>query len=765
MSEEEDVSAESSSTLNESEVVELGSKSRVSSVIVRPVNIKDRGESEEGKGEDEDTAEALTSSLTSPNATSALLTKANVKLSSPDTSTHSPISPTTASMMKDMTSVDDNQDDLSPSSSAIGRNVLLQNIRTFVSKKKTRHIQGSFNLDLTYIHPRIIAMGYPSEGIESAYRNPAADVSAFLDRSHNGHYMVYNLCEDRHYSHNLFHGRVREFPFPDHTPPPMALIPEVCKDMQSYWDEDDRNVLVVHCKAGKGRTGVVISSFLIHSGLCATATDAFHLYSVKRTVNNKGVTIPSQIRYITYYEAYLLMKRLGNPHLLNFVSTCRSSPIRIHSIELSSTPHISSLTGYFTPVVKIYDIFGKKLFSSRSGVHGGADDEEGGAVSWGGGHGEGEEGGKHSTFHYGNMSSTAVISTTAASEESRRGGVKLEAWKGSSSRVKNKTKGVVVIDSDLFQSLNISGDIKISIVHESIAGDTKLFHFCLNTFMLLQDPRVERTPHEASAELLQVKFTKDELDHACKDTSHKIYSEDFTCVLKFFDDSLPSSESVAGSTGGGEGQTTPANTASLSLTDEGPSTLLPSSSSSSTDPPVLRRSSSTSSKIASVLSSSVLAGSMGNNGKNINNSIHTIATLTEQLAVCESKLVVAKEENESLRRRAEVAEMISLRAMGAVNDGLLSLSTETYLLRRHLLGSSEKSDLVETLSKRVAVLQDRHSLLESEFKLESANSAFRTEERSIVKGVIHQLGESLEWNDVDKMKALIHDLKDITKEW
>ena len=59
-------------------------------------------------------------------------------------------------------------------------------------------MRGSFNLDLTYITPRIIAMGYPSEGIESAYRNPATDVAAFLDRNHYGKYQVYNLCDERY---------------------------------------------------------------------------------------------------------------------------------------------------------------------------------------------------------------------------------------------------------------------------------------------------------------------------------------------------------------------------------------------------------------------------------------------------------------------------------------------------------------------------------------------------------------------------------------
>ena len=41
---------------------------------------------------------------------------------------------------------------------------------------------------------------------------------------------------------------------------------------------------------GQGRTGLMISAYLVHTGM--TAVDALNLFGAKRTANNKGVTIP-----------------------------------------------------------------------------------------------------------------------------------------------------------------------------------------------------------------------------------------------------------------------------------------------------------------------------------------------------------------------------------------------------------------------------------------------------------------------------------------
>jgi phosphatidylinositol-3,4,5-trisphosphate 3-phosphatase/dual-specificity protein phosphatase PTEN len=45
-------------------------------------------------------------------------------------------------------------------------------LRKLVSGPKNRYKENGYNLDLTYICPRLIAMSYPASGVESIYRNP-----------------------------------------------------------------------------------------------------------------------------------------------------------------------------------------------------------------------------------------------------------------------------------------------------------------------------------------------------------------------------------------------------------------------------------------------------------------------------------------------------------------------------------------------------------------------------------------------------------------
>ena len=179
--------------------------------------------------------------------------------------------------------------------------------KRLVSKKKRRIQTEHYDLDMAYITERVIGMGFPSTGCETIYRNSLSDLKSFLDKYH-GEYKIYNLCieKKRIYPKNLWEDkRVGLFPFNDHAPCPIKLILDFCIDLCLYLTLNPKGVAAIHCKAGKGRTGVMIVCYLIFSGLCQNSDEALIHYAKQRTLNNKGVTIASQKRYIKYFETFL----------------------------------------------------------------------------------------------------------------------------------------------------------------------------------------------------------------------------------------------------------------------------------------------------------------------------------------------------------------------------------------------------------------------------------------------------------------------------
>ena len=179
--------------------------------------------------------------------------------------------------------------------------------KRLVSKKKRRLQTEYYDLDMAYITERVIGMGFPAYGCEKFYRNTLEDTKAYLDRYHKV-YKIYNLCieKDRIYPKTYFEDSyVGLFPFNDHSPCPCKLILDFCVDICLFLSAHPDGVAAIHCKAGKGRTGVMIVCYLIFSGLCKNTEEALVHYANQRTLNKKGVTIASQIRYIKYFETFL----------------------------------------------------------------------------------------------------------------------------------------------------------------------------------------------------------------------------------------------------------------------------------------------------------------------------------------------------------------------------------------------------------------------------------------------------------------------------
>ncbi|CAI4226849.1 unnamed protein product [Auanema sp. JU1783] len=192
-------------------------------------------------------------------------------------------------------------------------------LRKIVSQNRRRHQTDGFDLDLSYITDRIIAMGYPADTAEAVYRNSMNDTREFLEKNHKDHYKVFNLRGLYAYDPSKFHNRVRFFEMTDHHPPRLEIMAPFCREVHEYLEADPLNVVAVHCKAGKGRTGVMICAYLVYINFYPSPRQNMDYYSIVRTKNNKGVTIPSQRRYV-YYFSHLRKHSLNYmPHRIELI--------------------------------------------------------------------------------------------------------------------------------------------------------------------------------------------------------------------------------------------------------------------------------------------------------------------------------------------------------------------------------------------------------------------------------------------------------------
>lgn len=196
-------------------------------------------------------------------------------------------------------------------------------MRVAVSQNRRRFNKSGFDLDLTYITSRVIAMSAPCFGAHTSYRNDIHVVSRFLSLRHYGHFLVFNLCDsymssdgvignyhpqmifnqvNRPPSHPLsvtqgvfdrrrimliehIPNQVQRIPFEDHGPPLMTEMIFFCEESCRWLEQDPNNCIAAHCKGGKGRTGVMISALLLWCGHRRCAMDAMELFTFRRTAN------------------------------------------------------------------------------------------------------------------------------------------------------------------------------------------------------------------------------------------------------------------------------------------------------------------------------------------------------------------------------------------------------------------------------------------------------------------------------------------------
>ncbi|KAM3605152.1 uncharacterized protein V6R79_021456 [Siganus canaliculatus] len=204
-------------------------------------------------------------------------------------------------------------------------------------------MEEGYELDLTYITERIIAVSFPWSCSEEIYSHNLKDVTRMLKSKHADNYLIINLSEKRH-DLSKMNPKTLDTGWPDMHAPPLDKICTICKAMESWLNADPLHVVVIHCRGGKGRIGVVISSFVHFTDVSASADQALDRFAMRKYHDDKvsALMTPSQKRYV-----WILNSLLSGSMKIN------ASPLFLHCVILHGIPNFDA-TGVCRPYIKVY---------------------------------------------------------------------------------------------------------------------------------------------------------------------------------------------------------------------------------------------------------------------------------------------------------------------------------------------------------------------------------------------------------------------------
>ncbi|KAG7463795.1 hypothetical protein MATL_G00180430 [Megalops atlanticus] len=204
-------------------------------------------------------------------------------------------------------------------------------------------VEENYEVDLVYITERIICVSFPSSVEEQSYSANLKEVASMLRSKHGDHYLLFNLSEKR-YDIAKLNPRVLDFGWPDHHAPALDKICSMCKAMDTWLNADTRNVVVLHNKGNRGRSGVVIAAYMHYSNISASADQALDRFAMKRFYEDKVLPVgqPSQRRYVQYFSGLL------SGHI-----KINNKPLFLHHVIMHGIPNFESRGGC-RPFLKIY---------------------------------------------------------------------------------------------------------------------------------------------------------------------------------------------------------------------------------------------------------------------------------------------------------------------------------------------------------------------------------------------------------------------------
>ncbi|XP_076038846.1 tensin-3-like isoform X2 [Oratosquilla oratoria] len=197
-------------------------------------------------------------------------------------------------------------------------------------------------MDVVYVTERIISLSFPADVDDATYRLHLREVARMLSSKHGDNFKVFNLSH--HGELSRFLPRISELGWPEQLAPALERLCSICKALDSWVNQHNLHVAVLHARGGYEKLGVVVAAYMHYSNICASTDQALDRYAMKRFFDDKIGQLyhPSQKRYVQYFAG-----------LLSGVIRINSSPLYLHTLTLYGIPHFEARGGCHL-FVKIY---------------------------------------------------------------------------------------------------------------------------------------------------------------------------------------------------------------------------------------------------------------------------------------------------------------------------------------------------------------------------------------------------------------------------
>ncbi|KAK2835006.1 hypothetical protein Q5P01_015490 [Channa striata] len=154
-------------------------------------------------------------------------------------------------------------------------------------------------IDLTYITQRIITILCPPGCREQTYLQNLQELLLLLESKHGHGFMLVNLSQPNG-ALSQTNTKVLDTGWVEPLAPNLEQIFSVCATVENWLQLNPKHVVVLHCREGRGRLGVLVASYIHFTNMSASADLSLDHFAMRRFYIDKlsALMTPSQKRYV-----------------------------------------------------------------------------------------------------------------------------------------------------------------------------------------------------------------------------------------------------------------------------------------------------------------------------------------------------------------------------------------------------------------------------------------------------------------------------------